>query len=139
MPGAYEIMQLLHLIGASLWLGFLLVFAASPLIKSLRTGRSEAAVAYLRVGGWPSTLGLLLALATGAAMGYLRGYHVIVASKIALGLALLLLGLYSHEAIKRRPISFEEPLARWFIAAMMLTLAISLALAVLGWVLRFQP
>jgi putative copper export protein len=138
MTWAYELMQLFHLIGASLWLGFLLIFAVSPLVKSLKTGRSEIAVAYLRIGGWPSTLGLLLAIGTGGVMGYLRGYQGLVVAKLALGAALLLVGIYSHEVIKRRPISVEKPLEKWFIAAMALTLAISLALALLGWLLRFQ-
>lgn len=138
MPGAYELLQLLHLIGASLWLGFLIIFAASPLLESVRSRRGEAAVAYLRVGGWPSTLGLLLAIGTGAFMGYLRDFSSIVIVKMVLGAALLLIGAYSHAAIRRRPIDMEGPLPGWFLQAMIATILVSMALAVLGWLLRFQ-
>ncbi len=138
LPGAYELLQLLHLLGASLWLGFIIVFAASPLMDSIKARRSEPAIIYLRIGGWPSTLGLLLAIGTGTAMGYLRGFNSVVAAKILLGMALLLVGIYSHEAIKKKPIRIEEPPAAWFVSVMAITVAISVALAVLGWLLRFQ-
>lgn len=72
LDSLYAVIQLIHVIAASIWVGSHLVLVTGPMIRALRLRDSRPILEFYETIAWPATVGLLIAALTGLYMSSLR-------------------------------------------------------------------
>ncbi|GBF09128.1 hypothetical protein apy_08530 [Aeropyrum pernix] len=125
----YMLLQLIHVFAAILWAGAIL-----NSLWLLARGRDSDLRLVLRFTGWPATLGVVVAGASGLVMAHLRGYPPLAHAKIGLYALLFIIGGYAHYRLAKSRGEGLDTVDR----LLLLTAAVlTAALVVVGSLLRF--
>lgn len=143
----YPLIQLIHVLAASMWVGSHLVLVTGPLIKTLRTRDLRYVLEFYRGFAWPATIALIIAALTGIYMAYLRAPPTSwfdfgtasgrIGEKIVLFLLLLVISGYAHARIVPGMRS-NNPNVFWrAVAFVIIATVLSVALPLMGMMIRY--
>lgn len=147
LDSLYPVMQLIHVIAASMWVGSHLILATGPMLRALRLRDSRPILEFYRAIAWPATVGLLIAALTGLYMAFLRAPPSEwfsfgepsgrIGEKTVTFIVLLLISGYAHARIlpgmrQNNPSVFWRAILFVVVATLL-----SLALPLLGSIIRY--
>ena len=147
MDSLYSVMQLIHVIAASMWVGSHLILATGPMVRALRLRDSRPILEFYRAIAWPATVGLLIAALTGFYMALLRAPPSEwfsfgepsgrIGEKTVTFIVLLVISGYAHARIfpgmrQNNPSVFWRAILFVVVATLL-----SLALPLLGSIIRY--
>jgi putative copper export protein len=147
LDSLYPVIQLIHVLAASMWVGSHLILATGPLVRALRLRDSRPVLEFYRAIAWPATIGLLVAALTGLYMAYLRASPSEwfsfgepagrIGEKILTFIVLLLISGYAHARIVPE-MRQGNPGVFWrAILFVVIATLLSLALPLLGLMIRY--
>jgi len=130
-----------------MWIGSHLVLATGPTVRALRQGDVKPILEFYRAFSWPATIGLIIAAVTGLLMAYLRASPSLwfsfgepqgrIGEKILTLIVLLLISGYVHARIVPEMRHGNPNALRKTILFVVVATLLSLALALLGFMIRF--
>jgi len=147
LDSLYSVMQLIHVIAASMWVGSHLILATGPMVRALRLRDSRPILEFYRAIAWPATVGLLIAALTGFYMALLRAPPSEwfsfgepsgrIGEKTVTFIVLLVISGYAHARIfpgmrQNNPSVFWRAILFVVVATLL-----SLALPLLGSIIRY--
>lgn len=147
MDSLYSVMQLIHVIAASMWVGSHLILATGPMVRALRLRDSRPILEFYKAIAWPATVGLLIAALTGFYMALLRAPPSEwfsfgepsgrIGEKTVTFIVLLVISGYAHARIfpgmrQNNPSVFWRAILFVVVATLL-----SLALPLLGSIIRY--
>ena len=147
MDSLYAVIQLIHVIAASIWVGSHLVLVTGPMIRALRLRDSRPILEFYETIAWPATVGLLIAALTGLYMSSLRVLPSEwfsfgepsgrIGEKIVTFIVLVVIVGYTHARIFPG-IRQNNPSVFWrAILFVVIATLLSLALPLLGTLIRY--
>ena len=147
LADVYPILQLIHVLAASMWIGPHLVLATGPMVRALRQGDVKPILEFYRAFSWPATIGLLIAVITGLSMAYVRAPPSVwfnfgepqgrIGEKILTLIVLLLISGYAHARLVPEMRRGGSNVLRKTVLFVIVATLLSLALALLGFMIRF--
>lgn len=143
----YPLIQFIHVLAASTWVGSHIILVTGPLIKSIRSRDLTPVLEFYKAFAWPATIGLLVAALTGAYMAYLRAPPSTwfdfgtpqgrIGEKITLFIVLLLISGYAHARIVPGMKSNNPRVYRVAIAYILIATLLTLGFPILGAMIRY--
>jgi len=148
LPSEYQVLQLIHVIGATIWVGGHLLLLGGYLRRALREGSASPIIEFERMFARIGLPSFALTMVSGALMGLIRyppslwldldGPTGRLGLKVLTVTALLPIMVYAEKRVLPALKSGGNPkmLARFSVLATVATI-LSLILVVLGWAVRF--
>ncbi len=143
----YPVVQLIHVLAASTWVGPHIVLATGPLIRALRQRSLRPILEFYAAFAWPATIGLIVAALTGLYMAYLRAPpsewfnfgepQGRIGEKIIALIVLILISGYAHSRIVPQMRRDDTQIFWRAVLFVVIATLLSLALPLLGLMIRY--